>query len=81
LNSDAAVPGLNREQAHSIEVLHPPLPLIERYAELVEPLGAQIEVLTQSNERLRAARDVLLPKLMAGEIDLSAAENDLEVAA
>jgi type I restriction enzyme S subunit len=38
------------------------------------------ETMTQQNNNLRAARDLLLPKLISGEIDLSQAEAKLEAA-
>lgn len=74
LNSDAAVPGLNREQAYAVKVLRPAPEHIGRYSELVEPLFHQAELLAVQNGKLRAARDLLLPKLISGEIDVSAAE-------
>lgn len=73
LNSDAAVPGLNREQALSIEVTLPAIPAISAFDDIVEPIDEQIELLAQSNNTLRAARDLLLPKLISGEIDLDRA--------
>lgn len=81
INSDSAVPGLNRNQAHSLEVLQPPSKLIEHYASVMEPLGIQAEILTNTNARLRAARDLLLPKLISGQIDLAGAKRELEDAA
>ena len=77
LNSDAAVPGLNREQALRMKVLRPPAPLLMRYAAWGEPLFAEAELLEAQNTRLRAARDLLLPKLISGEIDVGRAEEAL----
>ena len=44
--------------------------LIE-FNDLAKPMLAQIESNRRENIRLSALRDMLLPKLMAGEIDVS----------
>ncbi|MBY3393569.1 restriction endonuclease subunit S [Rhizobium laguerreae] len=81
LNSDAAVPGLNREQAYAMKVVRPHAEPIGRYSQLVEPLFQQVELLTIQNTHLRTARDLLLPKLISGEIDVSTAEETFAQAA
>lgn len=35
------------------------------------PLTRQVDVLTAANDNLRATRDLLLPRLISGEIDVS----------
>lgn len=42
--------------------------LIEDFEAFASPLFAQINILVESNEKLRTARDLLLPRLMSGEI-------------
>lgn len=37
----------------------------------VKPFFNQIETLLRQNEQLAAARDLLLPKLMSGQLDVS----------
>lgn len=49
-------------------VLVPPTSLLALFREAVEPMFEQIKVLHFQNQKLRAARDVLLPRLMSGEI-------------
>ncbi len=49
-------------------VLVPPTSLLALFREAVEPIFEQIKVLHFQNQKLRAARDVLLPRLMSGEI-------------
>ncbi len=41
----------------------------------------QCRSLTDANTNLRATRDLLLPKMISGEIDVRAAEEALEIAA
>jgi len=68
ISTDVAVPGLNRDFAYSRPLLVPTPRLIRNFLDAVEPLHAQIDKLDEMNERLRAARDLLLPRLMSGEI-------------
>lgn len=42
--------------------------LVKTYEEEIEPIFQQIENLLQQNQKLRAARNLLLPRLMSGEI-------------
>ncbi|MEM9762077.1 MAG: restriction endonuclease subunit S [Pseudomonadota bacterium] len=81
LNNDAAVPGLNRNQAYSLRFLVPPPDLLRRFAAIVAPQFRMSRSLDQQNANLRAQRDLLLPKLVSGDIDVSAAEEALPVAA
>ncbi|WP_103469667.1 restriction endonuclease subunit S [Pseudomonas putida] len=52
-------------------VLEAPATLSTRYGEMVSPMFAEIELLRRKNRNLRAQRDLLLPKLISGEIDVS----------
>ena len=50
------------------EILVPSTRLLEAFNDFVEPAFSQIQNLRQQNQKLRAARDLLLPRLMSGEI-------------
>jgi type I restriction enzyme S subunit len=54
-----------------IPFLLPTLELTEKFGDLVRPQFEQIENLLLQNRQLTRARDILLPKLMSGQIDLS----------
>jgi type I restriction enzyme S subunit len=71
ISSDAAVPGLNRTYAHSLPVLLPRDDVAEAFERLVQPVFEQAQQLTVQNEKLARARDLLLPKLMSGQLDVS----------
>lgn len=49
-------------------VLVPPAHLGSLFDEAVAPVFQQVRVLDQQNQRLAEARDLLLPRLMSGEI-------------
>ncbi|MDM7948289.1 restriction endonuclease subunit S [Hydrogenophaga sp.] len=51
-----------------INLMVPPVPLLHLFDEATAPIFDQVESLTQQNEKLRAARDLLLPRLMSGEL-------------
>jgi type I restriction enzyme S subunit len=60
----------------SFPVLIPPMPVQRGFVECIEPMISAIDLLGIQIRNLRATRDVLLPPLVAGEIDLS----DLDIA-
>lgn len=53
-----------------INLLIPEPRLVRLFDETVFPIFAQIENLTLQNQKLRTARDLLLPRLMSGEIEV-----------
>lgn len=81
ISSDAAVPGLNRTYAHSLPVLQPSNDVAEAFERLVRPVFEQVQQLTAQNAKLNRTRDLLLPKLMSGQLDVSGIRLPEEVAA
>lgn len=68
ISTDVAVPGLNRDFAYSRLLVIPERHIVRNFLEMAMPLHEQILKLNEMNEKLRAARDLLLPCLMSGEI-------------
>ena len=68
INTDVAVPGLNRDFAHSREVLVPDATIIALFEEHTTVIRDQINRLTKYNDALARTRDLLLPRLMNGEV-------------
>ena len=64
----ATMLNLNGALLRSVPVLVPTRLLQDHYATLVEPGSELCGVLADQNQKLRAARDLLLPRLMSGEI-------------
>jgi type I restriction enzyme S subunit len=64
----ATMLNLNARILKSVPVLIPPRPLQERYAEYVLPIDTMVDLLSEQNEKLRTARDLLLSRLMSGEL-------------
>jgi type I restriction enzyme S subunit len=49
-------------------MLVPPTLLLDAFSDFARPCFEQIRILARTNEKLREARDLLLPRLMSGEI-------------
>ena len=77
MNTDAAVPGLNRSNVYRLTAAYPGSVIIAAYDELANRLQARIDVCKRESGALSKLRNVLLPKLMSGE--LSIRETELEV--
>ena len=52
------------------EILVPPHILQTQFDEVADDMYSQISILTSQNQKLRTARDLLLPKLMSGAIEV-----------
>lgn len=45
--------------------------MLREFLEIVSPIHEQLDKLDERNQKLRAARDLMLPRLMSGEIELA----------
>jgi type I restriction enzyme S subunit len=68
ISTDVAVPELNRDFAYSRQLIVPADRILHGFLEAVVPMHEQHDKLEEITEKLRAARDLLLPRLMSGEI-------------
>lgn len=73
-----AVVGADFEDA---PLIVPPLDLRSKFQTQAGPMHELASTLHRQNSKLRAARDLLLPKLISGEIDVSAPEETFAEAA
>lgn len=64
----ATMPNLNSTVLKSVPILIPPRSLQDLYAEQADATAGLVEVLSQQNTKLIAARDLLLPRLLRGEL-------------
>ena len=62
---------LSRGRVAETEFVRPPLELQKQFGKIVRPMRSQCVILAAKNANLRAQRDLLLPKLVSGEIDVS----------
>ncbi len=67
----AAQPKINQQNLNRIPVILPPQKLLKKFDQMIEPNFENITALKLKNANLRQTRDLLLPKLISGEIDVS----------
>ena len=68
INTDVAVPGLNRDFAHSRLLLVPNNKILALFEQHATVIYEQINRLEKYSQELAKARDLLLPRLVNGEI-------------
>lgn len=66
----AVQPKISQANLRSIQVVIPPEKLLIEYNYRIEPLFALIRANKEENKSLAALRDILLPKLMSGKMDV-----------
>ena len=71
----AVQPKISQANLRSVQVVIPPRPKLDAFNELIRPMFDQIRQNQDQNKALAAMRDALLPKLMSGEVDVSAIQN------
>lgn len=81
MNTDAAVPGLNCENAYRIELVRPSDAVLRAFNELAGSLRAAILSNDTRQRVLAGLRDTLLPRLISGKLRLPEAEAKLQEAA
>jgi type I restriction enzyme S subunit len=64
----AAYPAVVAADFEQAEIVVPSKRLLELFDEIAEPMFSQAHNLRLQNQKLRAARDLLLPRLMSGEV-------------
>lgn len=74
MNTDAAVPGLNRDNVYRLEVLQPDKFILSLFDKHMSAIRNNIQKNDFSTVILSDLRDTLLPKLLSGEITLPEAE-------
>ena len=74
MNSDSAVPGLNRNSAHALKIKIPNSKQdIYAMSNILCSITSFKMAAIVTNKKLTQLRDTLLPKLMNGDLDVSEA--------
>ena len=76
MNTDAAVPGLNRSNVYRLEVAAGPIALLAAFNTLVAKIRRSIASRHEAARSLQEVRDFLLPKLVSGSIRIGPNDND-----
>ena len=67
--SGATFKEISRGVFKTIEFLHPAPALVRRFESQVEPMGKQMLALQRQIQNLRRTRDLLLPRLLSGQVE------------
>ena len=68
LNSGSAVPSMTTDILNAIELVIPSNSALEKFEEVVSPLYKEMQKNNRQSEILGKLRDILLPRLISGEI-------------
>ena len=74
MNTDGAVPGLNRNNVYRLAVVIPPPPVLAAFDELAANLRSKIFANERQAQTLATLRDTLLPRLISGQLRLPEVE-------
>lgn len=74
LNAGSAVPSMTTDILNAMELYLPDADTLKRFESIVAPMYSVMQFNKKESKKLAAIRDTLLPKLMSGEIDVSALE-------
>lgn len=68
MKEGSKMPRADWKHMKSFKIAIPPAPLLALFNEMITPIIDQLKVLNLQNRKLKEARDLLLPRLMSGEI-------------
>ena len=74
LNAGSAVPSMTTDILNAMELSIPDADTFYKFENIVAPLYQAMQQNTQESSKLAELRDSLLPRLMSGEIDVSAVQ-------
>lgn len=71
MNTGSAVPSMTTDILNAMEVVIPSAAALEEFERIVSPMYKEMQENDKQSTALGTLRDILLPKLMSGEIDVS----------
>ena len=72
LNAGSAVPSMTTDILNAMELSIPDAETLKRFESIVGPMYRAMQHNSEESKKLAAVRDTLLPRLMSGELDVSA---------
>ncbi|MBV6390632.1 MAG: hypothetical protein JNIBNLAF_02364 [Nitrosomonas europaea] len=71
MNTDAAVPGLNRENVYRLELVKPSVSVLNAFDGLAGQIRKAMRANETASQSLAELRDTLLPKFLSGELSVA----------
>jgi type I restriction enzyme S subunit len=75
MGNGAIFASVTKDDMQGIELVCPPTSVVEAATTQFEPLHSEIATLSQQVQNLRRTRDLLLPRLLSGQIDVETFEH------
>jgi type I restriction enzyme S subunit len=75
MGNGAIFASVTKDDMQGIELICPPRVLVESATQHFSPLHSEIATLSQQIQNLRRTRDLLLPRLLSGQIDVEALDH------
>ena len=79
MGNGAIFASVTKEDMQGIELVCPPQAVVEAATKHFEPLHSEIATLSQQVQNLRSTRDLLLPRLLSGQIEVEALPEGIAV--
>ena len=76
MGNGAIFASVTKDDMQGIELVCPPSSVVDAATKHFEPLHSEIAILSQQVQNLCRTRDLLLPRLLSGQIDLGGDEGD-----
>jgi type I restriction enzyme, S subunit len=78
-SNGATMVNLNKGKFEALKVVYPENTVVMKFHRLTHPMFEEIKTFQQKNANLRKTRDLLLPKLISGEMDVEGLDIHVEV--
>ena len=71
IGGGSTMANINKSKFENLKIIKPTENLLVEFYKIAKPIFKEIAVLLEQNQKLAHARDLLLPRLMSGKIDVS----------
>ncbi len=77
-NSGAGVPTLNQNHLHTLKFALPTKTIQKKFEEIINPIFQEIDLLKEKNQNLKQTRDLLLPRLISGKLQVKEVKKEID---
>lgn len=76
IGGGSTMSNINKSKFKNLKIVIPTDNLLKKFYPIAKTIFDEIAILLEKNKKLAQARDILLPRLMSGEIDVFEFDND-----
>lgn len=70
LNSGVSIPSMTTDIIYHLKMRQPDATVLEKFDEVLKPIYEEIDLLGKRNDNIKKQRDMLLPRLMSGKLEV-----------